>query len=77
MAALDLVRSEANIRTKARVVTRNNFPTASGLASSASGFAALILAARAAAQLPFDRERASDWHDSVQLLRLARYTAGS
>lgn len=58
--ALDLVRAEANIDTRARVQTRNNFPTASGLASSASGFAALILAARAAAQLPFDAKVASD-----------------
>jgi diphosphomevalonate decarboxylase len=58
--ALDLVRREANIRTKARVKTRNNFPTASGLASSASGFAALILAARAAARLPMNASTASD-----------------
>lgn len=58
--ALDLVRAEANIQTKAHVQTRNNFPTASGLASSASGFAALILAARGAARLPFDAKVASD-----------------
>lgn len=60
VAALDLVRAEANIPTRARVTTRNNFPTASGLASSASGFAALILAARAAARLPPDPAKASD-----------------
>ncbi len=53
--ALDLVRHEARLATFARVQSRNNFPTASGLASSASGFAALILAARAAAGLPDDR----------------------
>jgi diphosphomevalonate decarboxylase len=35
-------------RPRARVVTSNNFPTAAGLASSASGFAALALAANAA-----------------------------
>lgn len=60
VAALDLVRAAANIDTKARVTTRNNFPTSSGLASSASGFAALILAARGAAGLPFDLAAASD-----------------
>jgi diphosphomevalonate decarboxylase len=39
----------AGIREKARVVSRNDFPTAAGLASSASGFAALAVAACAAA----------------------------
>lgn len=57
--ALDLVRHEAGVETFARVQSRNNFPTASGLASSASGFAALILAGRAAAGLPDDRGVAS------------------
>jgi diphosphomevalonate decarboxylase len=37
------------IRQKARIVSRNEFPTAAGLASSASGFAALAVAAAAAA----------------------------
>ncbi len=46
---LDLVRSVAGITTRARVTSRNNFPTASGLASSASGFAALAVAATRAA----------------------------
>jgi diphosphomevalonate decarboxylase len=46
---LDLVRGAAGITTRARVVSRNAFPTASGLASSASGFAALAVAAAAAA----------------------------
>jgi diphosphomevalonate decarboxylase len=39
----------------AEVESANDFPTASGLASSASGFCALAAAARAAAGLPFDR----------------------
>jgi diphosphomevalonate decarboxylase len=39
----------AGIRAKARVVSRNAFPTAAGLASSASGFAAFAVAASAAA----------------------------
>src|SRR5689334_3928952 len=46
---LDLVRAGAGITARARVVSRNEFPTASGLASSASGFAALAVAAAAAA----------------------------
>jgi len=41
----------AGISDKARVVSRNDFPTAAGLASSASGFAALAVAACAAAGL--------------------------
>jgi diphosphomevalonate decarboxylase len=48
---LDVVRARANIATYARVTTRNEFPTASGLASSASGFAALAVAAARAAGL--------------------------
>src|SRR6185503_19586788 len=46
---LDLVRHRAGIQARARVITRNHFPTASGLASSASGFAALAAAATRAA----------------------------
>ena len=50
-AFLDLVRAAAHITTRAHVVSHNEFPTASGLASSASGYAALALAATAAAGL--------------------------
>ena len=48
---LDLVRAAAGLSPSrfARVVSKNEFPTASGLASSASGYAALALAASAAA----------------------------
>jgi diphosphomevalonate decarboxylase len=48
---LDLVRAKAGMTARARVTSRNHFPTASGLASSASGFAALALAATRAAGL--------------------------
>jgi len=48
---LDAVRSVAGLEYFAKVVSSNNFPTASGLASSASGFAALALAATHAAGL--------------------------
>jgi diphosphomevalonate decarboxylase len=41
---LDEVRALAGVTTRARVRSHNDFPTASGLASSASGFAALALA---------------------------------
>ncbi len=41
---LDRLRKLADVPYRARVVSRNNFPTASGIASSASGFAALTVA---------------------------------
>lgn len=58
-ALLDEVRAHANLRCHARVVSKNDFPTASGLASSASGFAALALAACRAANLDWDASRVS------------------
>ncbi len=45
---LDRLRDQAQTQTKARVTTRNHFPTAAGLASSASGFAALVAATASA-----------------------------
>lgn len=51
---LDRVRALAGIHTRARVDSQNNFPAGTGIASSASGFAALTLAACAAAGLQLD-----------------------
>jgi len=57
-ACVDLLRRKAGVDTRVRVVTRNNFPTGAGLASSASGFAALVRAAEAAFGLTLSaRER--------------------
>lgn len=58
-ALLDRVRRESGVTAFATVESSNRFPTASGLASSASGFAALATAARAAAGLAFDRDAIS------------------
>jgi diphosphomevalonate decarboxylase len=67
-AFLDLVRKEAGLDCPAEVRTENNFPTASGLASSASGFAALAAAAARAAGLEIPPWR---------LAQLARMGSGS
>jgi diphosphomevalonate decarboxylase len=48
---LDVLRELAGIGTRARIESRNNFPTGAGLASSASGFAALVGAAASALDL--------------------------
>jgi len=65
---LDLVRDRARLAARAKVDSVNHFPTASGLASSASGFAALALAATRAAGLDLD---------ATELSRLARVGSGS
>jgi diphosphomevalonate decarboxylase len=67
-AFLDLVRARAGVTTRARVVSRNSFPTAAGLASSASGFAALATAAAAAYGLALG---------AAELSALARRGSGS
>lgn len=65
---LDRVRKLANIDLKAKVVSKNNFPIGTGLSSSASGFAALTLAAASAAGLNLSEK---------ELSILARQGAGS
>lgn len=56
---LNEVRGLAGVATCARVRSHNDFPTASGLASSASGFAALALASVRALGLELPIERVS------------------
>jgi diphosphomevalonate decarboxylase len=65
---LDLVRARAGLRARARVASENRFPTASGLASSASAFAALAVAATRAAGLELA---------ATELSALARRGSGS
>lgn len=48
---LDRIRNLSKINFKVKVVSKNNFPAGTGLASSASGFAALTLATTTAAGL--------------------------
>lgn len=57
---LDRVRDAAKTTTRARVESANDFPTASGLASSASAFGALALAATTAAGLSWSPSELSD-----------------
>ena len=56
---LDRVRAAAKASTRAKVVSKNRFPTAAGLASSASGFAALAAAASHAAGLGWGLRKVS------------------
>ena len=65
---LDHVRQMAGTSDYARVESENNFPTGSGIASSASAFAALSLAASTAAGLHLGEK---------ELSRLARRGSGS
>lgn len=51
---LDQIRALSGIKLRAHVQSQNNFPTASGLASSASGFSALVAASYTAAGLSYD-----------------------
>jgi diphosphomevalonate decarboxylase len=56
---LDAIRARTGRRERFRVATRNSFPAAAGLASSASGFAALAAAAARALRLGADARELS------------------
>ena len=56
---LEIIRKMSGKEMYARVETENNFPTAAGLASSASGFAALALAGSKAIELDLDKKELS------------------
>lgn len=68
IAFLELVRERARLPQRAVVDSANTVPTGAGLASSASGFAALAVAAAAAYGLALD---------ATALSRLARRGSGS
>lgn len=68
VAHLDRLRALAGVADRARVVSNNNFPMASGIASSASGFAALTVAGAAALGLRLD---------ATLLSAVARLASGS
>jgi len=65
---LNLVRKLAGINDRAEVVSENNFPSGTGIASSASAFAALALAASHATGITLTER---------ELSRLARCGSGS
>lgn len=65
---LDTVRKKAKIKLFAKIASKNNFPSDAGIASSASGFSALALAASRAAGLKLSER---------QLSILARLGSGS
>jgi diphosphomevalonate decarboxylase len=56
---LDRIRKYADSNLFAKVISENNFPTASGLSSSASGFAALTVAATVALGLKLSEKNLS------------------
>lgn len=56
---LDLIRKKLGERTFAKIESKNNFPKSAGLASSASGFAALTIAATKALDLHLDKRELS------------------
>ena len=59
VAHLQRIRKLADIEMCARVASRNNFPSAAGMASSASAFAALTMAGTRAAGLELDERNLS------------------
>jgi diphosphomevalonate decarboxylase len=67
-AALDRIRKLADLKTSALVRSQNNFPAGAGIASSASAFAALVLAGATALGLRLSER---------ELSQLARTGSGS
>lgn len=67
-AAVDQLRSIAGVNTHCKIESTNNFPTGAGLASSASGFAALVMACDRALSLNLNFQ---------QLSMLSRSMSGS
>ncbi|RMG76165.1 MAG: diphosphomevalonate decarboxylase [Chloroflexi bacterium] len=65
---LDIIRQRAGIHTYAEVISSNNFPMGAGIASSASSFAALTVAAATAAGLTLSER---------ELTTIARLGSGS
>ena len=57
---IDRMRRKASVSLKAKIHTRNTFPTDVGIASSASGFAALTVATCAALSLDFTEKELSE-----------------
>lgn len=68
MSHIERIRKMANIKEKAKIVSESNFPVAAGLASSASGLAALTVAAAKASGLNLSER---------ELTILARLGSGS
>ena len=66
--ALDIVRRKAKVKSFAKVITKNNFPKASGIASSASGFSSIILAALTSLGVDLGK---------IELSKLCRVISGS
>lgn len=56
---INRIRKLAKTRMKVKIVSENNFPTGTGLSSSASGFAALTLSATKAAGLDLSEKNLS------------------
>jgi diphosphomevalonate decarboxylase len=65
---LDYIRNRVGIKTHARVASKNNFPMGAGIASSASSFAALTVAAVTAAETTLSER---------ELTTIARLGSGS
>lgn len=65
---LERLRNLANCQFKARVATKNNFPKATGIASSASGLSAVTLAGSVALGLKLNK---------IELSKLSRLASGT